>query len=88
MIHSYARFFFFISFYFFLIYLTRPAALGPGVHSVSNRNEYREQRKCFWRVKRGWCVGLTTLPPFVYRRLSRPGVANPNDLAGHVGNAS
>jgi hypothetical protein len=28
----------------FSIYLILPAALGPGVYSVSNRNEYRKQR--------------------------------------------
>jgi hypothetical protein len=27
----------------FLIYLILPAALGPEVHSASNRNEYRER---------------------------------------------
>jgi hypothetical protein len=29
---------------FFSIYLILPAALGPGVYSVSNRNEYQRQR--------------------------------------------
>jgi hypothetical protein len=29
---------------FFLIYLILPAALGPGVHSASNRNEYQKQK--------------------------------------------
>jgi hypothetical protein len=29
---------------FFSIYLILPAALGPGVHSASNRNEYQKQR--------------------------------------------
>jgi hypothetical protein len=29
---------------FFSIYLILPAALGPGVYSASNRNEYRKQR--------------------------------------------
>jgi hypothetical protein len=28
---------------FFSIYLILPAALGPGVYSASNRNEYRKQ---------------------------------------------
>jgi hypothetical protein len=47
-----------------LIYLILPAALGPGVHSASNRNEYEKQKNnCFWRVKCGRSVGLTTLPP-------------------------
>jgi hypothetical protein len=26
------------------IYLVLPAALGPGVHSASNRNEYQKQK--------------------------------------------
>jgi hypothetical protein len=30
--------------YFFSIYLILPAALGPGVHSASNRNEYQKQK--------------------------------------------
>jgi hypothetical protein len=29
----------------FSIYLILPAALGPGVYSASNRNEYRKQKK-------------------------------------------
>jgi hypothetical protein len=29
------------------IYLILPAVLGPGISSVSNRNEYHEQRKTF-----------------------------------------
>jgi hypothetical protein len=28
----------------FSIYLILPAALGPGVYSVSNRNEYQKQK--------------------------------------------
>jgi hypothetical protein len=30
---------------FFLIYLILPSPLGPGVYSVSNRNEYQKQKK-------------------------------------------
>jgi hypothetical protein len=30
---------------FFLIYLIPPAALGPGVYSASNKNEYQKQGK-------------------------------------------
>jgi hypothetical protein len=30
--------------FIFSIYLILPAALGPGVHSVSNRNEYQKQK--------------------------------------------
>jgi hypothetical protein len=29
---------------FFLIFLILPAALGPGVYSTSNRNEYQKER--------------------------------------------
>jgi hypothetical protein len=29
---------------FFSVYLILPAALGPEVHSASNRNEYQEQK--------------------------------------------
>jgi hypothetical protein len=29
------------------MHLTLPAALGPGVHSASNRNEYQKQKKLF-----------------------------------------
>jgi hypothetical protein len=32
---------------FFSIYLILPAALGPGVYSASNRNEYQKQKKNF-----------------------------------------
>jgi hypothetical protein len=31
--------------YLFSIYLILPAALGPGVYSASNRNEYQKQKK-------------------------------------------
>jgi hypothetical protein len=30
--------------FFSSIYLILPAALGPGVHSASNRNEYQKQK--------------------------------------------
>jgi hypothetical protein len=43
------------------IYLILPAALGPGVYSTSNRNEYQKQKSSGPRVK------LTTLPPSVSR---------------------
>jgi hypothetical protein len=53
---------------FLSIYLFLLAALDPGIHSASNRNEYQEQRnKCFWGIKCGRCEGLTTLPPSVSR---------------------
>jgi hypothetical protein len=33
--------------FFFSIYLISPAALGPGVYSASNRNEYQKQKIMF-----------------------------------------
>jgi hypothetical protein len=30
--------------FFYIIYLILPAALGPGLHSASNRNEYQKQK--------------------------------------------
>jgi hypothetical protein len=30
--------------FFFSIYLTLPAALGSGVYSASNRNEYQKEK--------------------------------------------
>jgi hypothetical protein len=33
--------------FFFSFYLFLPAALGPGVYSASNRNEYQEQTNNF-----------------------------------------
>jgi hypothetical protein len=45
-------------------------ALCPGIYSASNINEYQRQKKCFWGVELGLCVGLTILPPFM-SRLSR-----------------
>jgi hypothetical protein len=36
---------------FFLIYLIPPAALGPGVYSSSNINEYHEQKKMLLESK-------------------------------------
>jgi hypothetical protein len=61
----------------FFIYLFLPAALGPGVHSASNRNEYQEQKKkCFWGVTCGRWVGLTTLPPSVSWLSRQCGILN------------
>jgi hypothetical protein len=48
------------------MYPILPAALGPGVYSASNRNEYRKHKIImFLGVKWGGCVWLTTLPPSV-----------------------
>jgi hypothetical protein len=50
----------------FSIYLIPPAAVGPGVHLASNRNEYLKQRnKCFLGAECGRCVELKTSPPSV-----------------------
>jgi hypothetical protein len=54
------------------IYLSLPAALGPGVYTTPNRNEYQKQKH---KVSGEWSldrrVGLTASPPSV-SRLSRP----------------
>jgi hypothetical protein len=53
---------------FFSIYLILPAALGLGVYSASNRNEYQEKKKkkkkkSFWGVELGQGVMLSTSLP-------------------------
>jgi hypothetical protein len=53
-----------------------PAALGPGLYSASNRNEYQKQKNCFWGVEGGQSVGMTTLPPSVSRLSTPYGVLN------------
>jgi hypothetical protein len=55
-----------------------PAALGPGVHSASNRNEYQKQKNnnVSWGVKCVGCVGLTTLRPSVSRLSRHCGILN------------
>jgi hypothetical protein len=63
--------------WFFPNYLILPAALGPGIYSASNRNEYLKQKnKCFWGVKCGRCVGLPTLPPSMSRLSRQCGILN------------
>jgi hypothetical protein len=66
---------------FFSIYLILPAALGPGVYSASNRNEYQKQKNNVSEgVERGRCVGLTTLPPSVSRLSIQCGILNISEL--------
>jgi hypothetical protein len=48
---------------------------GPGVYSVSNKNEYL---KSSWKVKRGWHERLTTSMPSVGVSISH----NPIGLRG------
>jgi hypothetical protein len=60
----------------FSVYLIIPAALGPRFHLASNRNVYKKQKKCFWEVKWGRCVRLTTLPPSVSRLFTQCGIFN------------
>jgi hypothetical protein len=60
------------------IYLILPAALGTGVYSDSNRIEYQEQKKCFWRVERGRCVRLIT-----FRHLWADGLNSMGSLTSH-----
>jgi hypothetical protein len=38
--------------------------------------QYQKQKKCFWGVKCGGCVGLTTLPPSVSRLSRQCGILN------------
>jgi hypothetical protein len=53
-----------------------PAALGPGIYSASNRNEYQKKRKCFWGVERGRHLRLTNPPPSVSRLCRQCGILN------------
>jgi hypothetical protein len=70
-----------VNVFFFSIYLIFPAALGPGVYSVSNKNEYqkkkkKKEKKSFRGVKCGRCVGLTALPPYVSQLSRQCGIHN------------
>jgi hypothetical protein len=62
--------------FFFSIYLILPAALAPGVHSASNRNENQKEKYCFLGVERGRCGELTNLPPSVSRLSRQCGILN------------
>jgi hypothetical protein len=61
----------------YLIYLMLPAALGPGVYSASNRNEYQKQKNIIsGGVKSSRCVRLTILEPSVSRLSRQCGIFN------------
>jgi hypothetical protein len=50
---------------FFSFYLILLAALGPGVYSASDRNEYQKQKNNIsGEQSAAGYVGLTTLPPW------------------------
>jgi hypothetical protein len=55
------------------INLILPTALGFGVYTASNRNEYQKQKKY---VGRGRCVGLTALSPSVSWLSRQSGILN------------
>jgi hypothetical protein len=49
----------------------------PNPYSTSNRNEYRKhKKKCFWGVKCGRRIELTTLPPPISRLSRHCGILN------------
>jgi hypothetical protein len=63
--------------WFLSSYLILPAALGPGVYSASNRNEYQKHKNNVPVEKSsGRCVGLTTLPPSVSWLSRQCGILN------------
>jgi hypothetical protein len=61
--------------FFFSIYLILLAALGPEVYSASNRSTTSRKLR-FCGVKRGRCVGLTTLPSSMSRLSKQCGILN------------
>jgi hypothetical protein len=60
----------------FSIYLIFPATLGPGVYSVSNRNEYQKHKNHVSGEGSDRCIGLTTSPPSVCRLSTQCGILN------------
>jgi hypothetical protein len=55
-----------VNIYVFFNYLILPAALGPGVYSACNRNEYQRQKENVCeKYSEALRVRLTTFPPSV-----------------------
>jgi hypothetical protein len=60
---------------FFSIYLILPAALGPGVYSASNRDEYQKHENNVL-VESNLSLVLTTLPSSMNRLSRQCGILN------------
>jgi hypothetical protein len=52
---------------YFSIYLILSAALGPGVYSASNRNEYKKQKKMFL-----WSKARPVRKAYILTAISEP----------------
>jgi hypothetical protein len=61
---------------FLLINLNLPVALGPGVYSAFDRNEYQKHRSVFGVLNGGRRVRLLTLPPSVSPLPRQCGILN------------
>jgi hypothetical protein len=58
------------------IYLILPAVLDLGFTQPLTEMSTRSRKIMFSGVERGWCVGLTTLPPSVSRLSRQCGILN------------